>query len=143
MTTAKNDSNTSNTHASTQHDHQQDSSVINNVMEKVDQIKEKAQDSLEKINKDAAEHGGVTNMVKDKVTHMMDNAGGQTNSKGKSGYDTSAGKKSRFSPTVKGVMIGAVAGSVLPVFGTFTGAIIGGIAGKMYDRRCKMKLSHS
>lgn len=29
MTTAKNDSNTSNTHASTQHDNQQDSSVMN------------------------------------------------------------------------------------------------------------------
>ena len=51
--------------------------------------------------------------------------------------------KITFFPTVKGVMIGAVAGSVLPVFGTFSGAIIGGIAGKMYDRRCKMKLSHS
>ena len=40
--------------------------------------------------------------------------------------------KSRFSPTAKGVLIGAVAGSVLPVFGTISGAIIGGISGKVY-----------
>ncbi len=46
-------------------------------------------------------------------------------------------KISHLSPTVKGVMIGAVAGSVLPVFGTVSGAIIGGIAGKIYQRKCR------
>ncbi|WP_353144133.1 hypothetical protein [Acinetobacter pragensis] len=45
-------------------------------------------------------------------------------------------KASKFSPTVKGVLIGAVAGSVLPVFGTFSGALIGGIAGKIYQKKC-------
>ncbi|MBU3845452.1 MAG: hypothetical protein H9855_00460 [Candidatus Acinetobacter avistercoris] len=33
-------------------------------------------------------------------------------------------------------MIGAVAGSVLPVFGTISGAVIGGISGKIYEKRC-------
>lgn len=46
------------------------------------------------------------------------------------------GKKSRFSPTSKGVFIGAVAGSILPIFGTLSGAIIGGIAGKVYEKKC-------
>lgn len=45
--------------------------------------------------------------------------------------------KSRFSPTAKGVLIGAVAGSVLPVFGTISGAIIGGISGKVYEKKCQ------
>lgn len=44
-------------------------------------------------------------------------------------------KKSRFSPTVKGVLIGAVAGSILPVFGTLSGALVGGIAGKIYEKK--------
>ncbi|WP_180115938.1 hypothetical protein [Acinetobacter sp. YH12140] len=43
---------------------------------------------------------------------------------------------SRFSPTVKSAAIGAVAGSILPVFGTISGAIIGGIAGKVYEKKC-------
>ncbi|MFH7766767.1 glycine zipper domain-containing protein [Acinetobacter sp. BSP-28] len=47
--------------------------------------------------------------------------------------------KSSFSPTLKGVLIGAVAGSVLPVFGTFSGAIIGGVAGKVYEKKCQNK----
>lgn len=44
--------------------------------------------------------------------------------------------KSKFSPTVKGALIGAVAGSVLPVFGTISGAIIGAISGKIYEKKC-------
>ncbi len=47
--------------------------------------------------------------------------------------------KSAFSPTLKGVLIGAVAGSVLPVFGTFSGAIIGGVAGKVYEKKYQNK----
>ena len=45
--------------------------------------------------------------------------------------------KSRFSPTATGVLIGAVAGSILPVFGTISGAIIGGISGKIYEKKCQ------
>lgn len=45
-------------------------------------------------------------------------------------------KKSRFSPTVKGALIGAVAGSVLPVFGTISGAVIGAVSGKIYEKKC-------
>ena len=47
-----------------------------------------------------------------------------------------APKKSKFTPTCKGILIGAVAGSVLHVFGTISGAIIGGIAGKVYEKKC-------
>lgn len=43
--------------------------------------------------------------------------------------------KSRFSPTVKGIFIGAVAGSILSLFG----AIIGGISGKIYEKKCHNK----
>lgn len=57
-----------------------------------------------------------------------------------SSYDSSISnqknQKSRFSPTVKGALIGAVAGSVLPIFGTISGAVIGGISGKIYEKRC-------
>lgn len=48
-------------------------------------------------------------------------------------------KKSRFSPTAKGAFIGAVAGSILPVFGTISGAIIGAIGGKVYEKKCLKK----
>ena len=48
-------------------------------------------------------------------------------------------KKSKFSPTCKGILIGAVAGSILPVFGTVSGAVIGGIAGKVYEKKCTGK----
>lgn len=48
----------------------------------------------------------------------------------------STSKKSRFSPTVKGALIGAVAGSVLPVFGTISGAVIGAVSGKIYEKKC-------
>lgn len=47
--------------------------------------------------------------------------------------------KLRFSPTVKGVFIGAVAGAILSLFGTLSGAIIGGISGKIYEKRCHNK----
>ena len=47
--------------------------------------------------------------------------------------------KSRFSPTAKGALIGAVAGSILPVFGTISGAIIGAIGGKVYEKKCLNK----
>ena len=54
--------------------------------------------------------------------------------------DTGSNKKaSRFTPTCKGILIGAVAGSILPVFGTVSGAIIGGIAGKVYEKKCPAK----
>ena len=53
-----------------------------------------------------------------------------------SNTDPVAAKKSKFTPTCKGVLIGAVAGSILPVFGTISGAIIGGIAGKVYEKKC-------
>lgn len=48
-------------------------------------------------------------------------------------------KKSRFSPAAKGALIGAVAGSVLPVFGTISGAILGAIGGKVYEKKCLNK----
>lgn len=48
-------------------------------------------------------------------------------------------KKSRFSPAAKGALIGAVAGSILPVFGTISGAIIGAIGGKVYEKKCLNK----
>lgn len=48
-------------------------------------------------------------------------------------------KKSKFTPTCKGILIGAVAGSILPVFGTISGAVIGGIAGKVYEKKCVSK----
>lgn len=48
-------------------------------------------------------------------------------------------KKSKFTPTCKGILIGAVAGSILPVFGTISGAVIGGIAGKVYEKKCVNK----
>jgi uncharacterized membrane protein len=51
-------------------------------------------------------------------------------------------KKSRFSPTAKGALIGAVAGSILPVFGTISGAIIGAIGGKVYEKRCLNKTKY-
>lgn len=54
-------------------------------------------------------------------------------------HDQTAKSKSRFSPTAKGVLIGAVAGSILPVFGTVSGAIIGGISGKVYEKKCLNK----
>ncbi len=49
---------------------------------------------------------------------------------------SSVTQKSRFSPTVKGALIGAVAGSVLPVFGTISGAVIGAVSGKIYEKKC-------
>lgn len=53
----------------------------------------------------------------------------------------SASKKSRFSPTVKGALIGAAAGSVLPVFGTISGAVIGAVSGKIYEKKyCTSKV---
>ncbi|TCB72101.1 glycine zipper family protein [Acinetobacter sp. ANC 4216] len=54
-------------------------------------------------------------------------------------HDQNTSTKSPFSPTLKGVLIGAVAGSVLPVFGTFSGAIIGGVAGKVYEKKYQNK----
>ncbi|MCH4247682.1 MAG: hypothetical protein LKF82_07565 [Acinetobacter populi] len=43
-----------------------------------------------------------------------------------------------LSPTVKGALIGAVAGHFLPVFNTVTGAIVGGITAKVLNRKhCK------
>ena len=47
--------------------------------------------------------------------------------------------KLRFSFTVKGVFIDAVAGAILSLFGTLSGAIIGGISGKIYQKRCHNK----
>ena len=49
--------------------------------------------------------------------------------------ENTTSKKSKFSPTCKGILVGAVAGSILPVFGTISGAIIGGIAGKVYEKK--------
>lgn len=46
-------------------------------------------------------------------------------------------KRNPLSPTMTGVVVGAVAGSVLPIFGTFSGAILGGLAGKWYQRKSK------
>jgi len=53
--------------------------------------------------------------------------------------EQSTSTKSPLSPTLKGVLIGAVAGSVLPVFGTFSGALIGGVAGKVYEKKYQNK----
>ena len=43
----------------------------------------------------------------------------------------------RVSPTLKGALIGAVAGRLVPLkgLGTFSGALLGGIAGKWLDSR--------
>lgn len=65
-------------------------------------------------------------------THLHDET--QTNSSNSNQKHDQT--KSRFSPTVKGALIGAVAGSVLPVFGTISGAVIGAISGKIYEKRC-------
>lgn len=56
-----------------------------------------------------------------------------------SAESTNTVKKSShlLSPTVKGALIGAVAGHFLPVFNTLTGAIVGGITAKVLNRQCK------
>lgn len=47
-----------------------------------------------------------------------------------------------WSPTIKGIVIGAIAGRFLPVFNSFTGAIAGGVAAKVLQHRHKPKHVH-
>ncbi|MFU8926865.1 hypothetical protein [Acinetobacter puyangensis] len=49
--------------------------------------------------------------------------------------NTSSKASQLLSPTVKGALIGAVAGHFLPVFNTVTGAIVGGITAKVLNRQ--------
>lgn len=73
------------------------------------------------------------------MTQPFDNQGLNSAIDESNNNDAGSKKSSKFTPTCKGILIGAVAGSILPVFGTISGAIIGGIAGKVYEKKCMNK----